>query len=359
MEDIIVDAGVSDAISMPFMSIRQFDASSMPYTEPNLSFWSNPEQSMEQPSTVRARVFRVEKDTGLMNVIGIDADINIDVPITHNYAGTEFHGDVSLPAVGWEVLLIRSANGDYYPIKYKRPYSEQDGWSHNIPDDMESGDWGVTSSGGGKMLMFDSGLIQMESSPSCMRSMSPLEDDERIEDLCRRYGLHSDAGKFIAAEYDNSPTNASRLEFQANEKLASATNPLAKMVMGSFDLAGATGGAKIEVTDPTTKQSKGNLQINRLGLANLDAEVSVSINSKRVALGSDKATEPVALGAQLLTRILAIEAAIAGLQAGLVAHTHVYPNPATPGITGPGVPVTALTPLTGSPNFLSTTCFAI
>lgn len=358
MEDIIVESGIGDAVSMPFMMIRQFDSTSLPFTDQDSSFWSNPKLSMENGPVIRARIFRVYKEIGIMNVIGIDADVNMDVPITQSFAGTEFHGDVSLPAPGWEVILLRSANGDYYPIRYKRPYSEKNGWSHSIPDDIESGDWGVTSSGGGKIMMFDSGLIQMESSPSCLRSMSPLEDDERIEDLCRRYGLHSDAGKIIASEHDNSPLFASRIEIQANESMASETNPVSVFKMGSFDLSGVNSGARLEIFEPKSKQKMGSFEINKIGTASLNAEVSVTIGSKRVALGSDSATEPIVLGNQLLARITDIESKISLLQAAIVAHTHTFPASGGPP-TSNGIPVSPLSPPASSPNFLSTTSFSI
>lgn len=355
MDEIIINEGHQEVSSIPFMSIRQFDATRLPHTEPQDSFWSNPRQNMEQPQVIRARVFRVNKETGTMNVIGLDADVNMEVPITFGFAGTDFYGEVSLPAPGWEVLLLRTDNGDYYPIRYKRPYSEENGWANNIPEEIESGDWGVTTSGGGKMFLFDSGLVQIEASPSCMRSMSPVEDDERIEDICRRYGLHSDAGKIIASEYDNAIGDASRIEIQTNESLSSETNPNAILTMGSFDLSKSSSGAMLRVFDPDTRESKGKLEINKFGHATLESSSTSLIKAPKVYLGSLDATEPVVLGNQLLKRIQDIENRILELQVAMTAHTHPVAGPNT----GLAVVTTPINSPAMADDFLSDVAFSL
>ena len=343
-----------DSFDLPFNSISSFDGMGLKYSNPSKSFWTDARHSRNEQLFIRARIIRVDQTSGTIQVTGIDADVNLEIPITYFHAGSDFHGDSSLPSPGWEVSLFRSENGDYYPMAgYRRPYSESSGWTQNMLEEVSPGDFALSSKNGLKVLFADSGLVQLESSPGCMMIMSPLEDDERIDMLCRRYGLHTDAGNLKFEEHEGTENNSSRLHIRAYNKMTSSPKDAkidCEITLGSFSLDGASGGFRMDI------EGDSFLEMNREGVSRLSSK-KTHIDAEKITLGKDSASEPVPLGNQLLSRISSVEGKLNALIASYNVHFHLFPAESGPP-TGTPKPLPE-TPLVPGPDFLSKTSFTI
>lgn len=328
---------------IPFNEVPMLDMNLIPDTDSAFSsvqggFWMNPEMYDSNPTIVKGSIKRIDRFAGTMKVVGVDADMNIDVPIPSSMASGGFFGDASLPARDWQVVMVKTQNGDYHPVSYVRPYDQDQGWMRGVPEELEEGDIGWTTENS-KVLMFQNGMLVFEASPNCVRHMHPLDNGEKITDIARTYGLFTDAGEFTADVYENSPLLVSRMQMKASSKFASEPEDSVTMTLGSLDLSGANIGFRAEVANGPTFEMK---QAGKLAY----------ISATKLSLGDEAATEPVVLGTKFLAEYKAFKAAFNAFVNTFNAHTHVTPS-------GPSDPPKPLgTTFNGTDDFLSATVFS-
>ena len=322
------------------------------YSDPSKGYWTD-NLSDTKRGMCLGRILSVNKQMGTMQVIGVDCDINIEIPLTHCQTSKKFGGDVSIPAKNSQVILAE-INGDYYPITYIRPFSTEFNWSYGIPDEMDSGDIGWATEGGGKLLLFENGFLHMESSPNCLRQMYPLEDGEGMQDTCREYGLFSDAGSIKAEERNKlNPLGASHIIFEGNKRFGTNKYSVGVLELGSLDEVSVKSGVELRVNMGTSKTPipGPSLRMTDDDMIVMKSKVSASIETAKLSIGSSTATEPVVLGKKLLTEITRLSSKLNAFIATYNLHTHLAAGTAT------AIPVGVQTPYTPKNDWLSTLAF--
>lgn len=321
-------------VNVPMLDMDLVPDQDKSYANAEVGFWTDPYLNDDNPDFCMGKILRVNKYEGTMQVVGIDTSFNIDIPLTSAQASSGFSGDVSLPARGWHVLMARLRNGDLYPIRFIRPYDRDEGWMRGIPLEMDEGDVGFTTENA-KMLMFGNGMMQFEASPNCVRQMHPLDAGEKIQDICKTYGLFSDAGTFEADAYKDSPTGASSIRIKASKTFASEPDNDVEASFGSFDKSGVTHGVMMKVANgPSLKMSNTG---------------DSYIESTKLTLGAETSAQPVVLGAKFLAEYNAFKAAFNAHVAKYNLHAHA-PSIAVPAVLD--------VPFAGTSDFLSSAVYS-
>lgn len=323
---------------VPILGMELIPDTDRSFSDPVEGYWTDPSANDDNPPFCLGKVLRVNRYEGTVQVIGIDCDFNVTIPLTSSQASGGFHGDVSLPARGWQVIMGRLRNGDLYPIKYLRPYDRDEGWMRGVPLEMDEGDIGWTTERS-KFIMFQNGMIHTESSPNCLRQMHPLSGGDKIQDICRTYGLFTDAGSIAADLYDNSPGLASFVKIEASKDFGSEPSVDAEAVFGSFDATGAKYGIKLSV-----KNGGPVMQMTNTGEA--------FISAKKLTLGAETSSEPVVLGASFLAEYKAFKAAYNAHVSTYNLHVH----PETGATTSPTPSLGSA--FSGNDDFLSSSVFS-
>lgn len=329
---------------VPVFGYPIFDRRDTVYTDQSTSFWANPNEANEdQGNIIIAKVLRINKKQGTMKVIGVDHDIYADVPIPSSMISSEQMGDVSQPASDASVILARTSNGDYVPLNYLRMYSDENSFGTGVPDELEEGDMGWKTRGGGKLYMFENGMIQIESSPNCSRFYFPLDDGEQIQDVCREYNMVTDNGTIQMSR--RGITDFSRFSIEVPENSGSSPVPMATLEMGALDDLNTETGFQFKVYKSNVggvKIDAGHLKIQKTGKIDLNAQLdlelsavaNVNINGTKINLGGATAIEPIPLG-------LKLQAEIEAIKIWMMAHLHpVVITPSGPTTTPPTIPLT-------------------
>lgn len=298
-------------------AIALFDPEDMRYADPAKSFWMS-ESGREDglPLTLLAKVLRVDEEAGTMEVIGIDHDIRIDVPIMQAIAaGDEFWGDFSLPARGWHVFLMRSSSGDYYPMNYMRPFQMGSAWKHEGHAGAQPGDFLVQMSPtGGKLHLSASGDIELAAGPSSYFQLFSAEDGEGAQLISRELFVKTPHGSLsMAPEGEGSLLTLTGFYEETSEK------SYAKLSMGSLGDEQGAGLLVYESEMPVSGlmfySDQAGLQANKLFLAG-----DTPFENK----------EPVPRGNVLQRRLENIEQKLGEVIAALNTHGHkVAVNPIT------------------------------
>lgn len=329
--------GILQEINIPMIDMDLIPEEDKAYASAEVGFWTDPHLNDDNPDFCMGKILRVNKYEGTIQVIGIDTSFNVDIPITSAQAAAGYHGDVSLPARGWHVLMARLRNGDLYPIRFIRPYDRDEGWMREVPVEMDEGDIGWTTENS-RMLMFQNGMMQFEASPNCARHMHPLDGGEKIQDICKTYGLFTDAGS-VEADILDDKTRASAIRIKASKDFASEPSVEVEATFGSFDKTGTTHGVSLNVLNgPSFKMSSSG---------------ETYIDSTKLTLGAENSTEPVVLGAKFLSEYTAFKTAFNAHVTKYNLHIHAV-TPAF--VVSPTVALD--TPFAGSSDFLSSSVFS-
>ena len=305
------------SIEIPLIDIQLINEQDVCFNNPVESFYLDKTVNRGSPFVI-GRIISLDKENGTMRVVGISDDINVDVPFTSTGSvSSEFGGDVSLPSANSHVILARTGGNDFYPIAFMRPFSEKYGYGTGIPDEIEEGDLGWVTRGGGRFFVFEGGLVQMESSPNCVRLMTPTEDGEKISDVCREYGLFTDVGN-IRAFRRTELADLSSIVIEASESASTAPDPIARVILGSLDDSGLEVGLKlsalksniegVETEGPSIKLLKNGNSEYKADKINIETTVQTDIKSTKINLGDPSAIDPVVLGLQLKARLDMLEA---------------------------------------------------
>jgi hypothetical protein len=320
-------------VDLPLVDVHLISGDEIAFNDPTESFWVDKKQEFGS-NVVVGRILRTDKDSGSMRVLGITEDINVDVPIPSSGCVTgDLNGDVSQPAAGAQVVMLKDGNGDYYPVSFMRPFSEEYGYNFNVPDEIEEGDLGWVTRGGSRFFLFESGLVQIESAPNCIRLMTSIEEGEKIQDLCREYSLFTDTGK-IQMKRRNDLVDFVSLIVEAGDSSSADPSPVARIEMGALNDIGTKQGVElkaiassingVETDGPSITLDKTGVSEFKAGVSTTIEAPNTTIDANRIALGGSDATEPGVLGLQLLARLKALETAF-GLHVHVVAGAAAKP----------------------------------
>lgn len=346
----IADASMSDT-DIPVYEYPVISSGDTVYTDPTTSYWADPgEAGGTNNSLIVAKILRTNKDHGTMKVIGVHDDIYADVQIPSSTISKDHMGDVSLPSSESQVVLGMLPNGEYVPLTYIRPFSDEKAFGTGTPNELEEGDLGWETKDGGKLYMFENGMVQVESAPNCNRIYFPLDDGEKIQDVCREYDMVTDCGNIEIKR--RSITDFARLAMEVPELAGSNPAPLSLLEMGALNDLNTQTGIHMKVYQSNVGGAAvdaASLKMQRTGQVDLDAFLNINMKTKaifniegtKINLGGDTAIEPVPLGIKL-------QAEIEAIKTWCKAHFH----PVSPWTTSP-----SLLPLATPGKYLSGTSF--
>lgn len=272
---------------------------------------------------VHGKILHVSPETGMMDIIGINHDIRLEVSLTQGCgAGQDFWGDFSMPSRGWHVLLVRVGSDEYWPIRYRRPFSEKEGWSHPGFQDAQPGDFLYQGSElGGRIFASQSGMIELSSAPNAYFHLHPLEDGERGELVARDFSISTEHGEISLEKDQDATIGGISLTgyFSRGERKTYSRAELGTITFEGKEAKGFSISASNEVSEVA--------QI-------VGIQEELFLLGKKITLAKSSGIQPAVRGDDLEQRLSAIEEKINQIVQGFLLHTHA----------APGAPITVVPP---------------